>query len=169
MQLSGWKYISFGSHRQKPQCKYFFLSSRWGILTSLMCKFYHWCLFALCRGYITQIIYNSRFLIQYTCFEVGIRPDRKWTAWVVEHSRYTCNVYIMHDISLYVAAFIFYKQQDIWCTYMGKFHVVVFYLNDKNEQCVHCDKAKHGISHDWGVLSYNEVWHISPTPKNIGG
>ena len=38
------------------------------------------------------------------CYEVGISRDRKFTAWVVEHSRFTCSVYIMRDFIIYTAS-----------------------------------------------------------------
>ena len=75
----------------------------------------------------------------------------------------------MHDIVIYAAAFIFCKQQYTQCMYMGNFHVVVLHLDDKYAQCVRCDKAKHGISHNCNVIYYDEEWHVQPIPTHIGG
>ena len=160
MQISRWKEIPFGGRGHQPQCKSFLLSSRWRLLTSMLWKYYHQCWFDSCRRYITQIRPNPIFLVRSTCSEVGINRDSKCTAWVVEHSRCTCSVYIINEIVLYAAEFIFCNQQDNWCTYKGNFHVVIIHLDDKYAQCVHCEEAKHGISHGWNVISYDEYWHI---------
>ena len=149
MQISGWKETLFWSHIYQPQCKLFLLWSRWRLLTSIQRKFYYRCQFASCNEYTAQIIPNLIFIVRSTCSKVGISRDRKF-------------------IVLYAAAFICCKHKGTRCTYTGKFHMVILNLDDKYSQCVHCDEAKHGISHDRNVLSYDEEWHISPTPQQIG-
>ena len=145
------------------------LSSLWRLLTSLLRELYHWCWFASCSRYIIIIIVIPRFIVRSSFSEVGIIPDRKCTAWDVEHSRSKWSVYIMDDVILYAAAFIWCNQNGIWCMYMYKYHVVVLHLDKKYAQCVHCENEKHGISHDWNVISYDEEWKFSPTPQHTGG